>query len=394
MNTVTSTEPTFIYANKTDQGLTVFFSGHDPISVAKQNALYSDLEAKLRYGKTDGLYMLANLAARVKAHSKGKFTLVDKDGQDVVLLYNKPMPAALSEFTLQFVEQGFNTDFIERFWKNLCQNPSEESRESLYAFLEANNMTLTDDGCFIGYRAISSDWKDLRTGTMDNSIGSSPSMPRDEVDPNPENTCSRGLHIAAWDFAKGFGYSDYRLVEVKVNPKDVVTVPPDYNNQKMRVCKFTVLNEVAEKRDSLVHPDTFADPSEWDDISLVDDDIVEEENDTSLVDSFDEVEEVDSEMFELNVTTLGGVNIPKELAIKAGFSVGDSAYICRDDVRGNVKIYKTCCGVNDACSILTVDKHNSIRIGSSAFKDWGLQSGDTVEAYFIETGTGNYIEIL
>ena len=378
--TVTSTEPSFIYANKTDQGLTVFFSGHDPISVASQNALYSDLEAKLRSGQTNGLYQLANLAARVKAHSKGKFTLVDDNGKDVVLLYNKPMPAALSEFTLQFVEQGFNTDFIERFWKNLCQNPSDESRNSLYAFLEANNMTLTDDGCFIGYRAISRDWKDLRTGTMDNSIGASPSMPREDVDPNPNNTCSRGLHIAAWDFAKGFGYSNYRLVEVKVNPRDVVTVPPDYNNQKMRVCKFTVLNEITEKRDTLVHPDTFADPADWDDISLVDND--------------DEPTAVDSEVFELTVTTQGGVNIPKELAIKAGFKIGGAAYACQDDNTGTVKVYSACCGQVDICSTRTVDKHNSIRLGSGVFEDWNLDTGEQVEARVMEDSNGKYIEIM
>ena len=381
MKTVTpTTEPSFLYANKTNQGLTIFFSGHDPICVAKQNALYSDLESKLRNGVTAGLYQLANLAARVKAHSKGKFTLVDKDGKDVVLLYNKPMPAALSEFTLQFVEQGFNTDFIERFWKNLCQNPSTESRESLYTFLEANNMTLTDDGCFIGYRAISRDWKDLRTGKMDNSIGASPSMPRDEVDPNPNNTCSRGLHVAAWDFAKSFGYSNYRLVEVKVNPRDVVTVPPDYRNQKMRVCKFTVLNEVTEKRDSLVHPDAFADPDDWDDCTLVDD-----------VDN--EAAAVDSEVFELTVTTQGGVNIPKELAIKAGFKVGEVAHSCCDNYDGVVKIYKSCCGVSDVCSTRKVDKHNSIRLGSGVFEDWDLESGEQVEARVMEDSNGKYIEI-
>ena len=379
------TEPKFLYASKTANGLTVFFSGHDPISVAKQNGLYGEIEAKLRSGQTENLYELADFASRIKSHSKGKFTVIEEDGKDYIFLYNHKMPTALSSLVFDFVSQGFNTDFIERFWKNLCLNPSEESRQSLYGFIEANNMTLTDDGCFIGYRSIRNDWKDLRTGTMDNSIGASPSMPRDEVDPDPNNTCSRGLHIAAWDYASQFGYGNSRLVEVKVNPRDVVTVPPDYNNQKMRVCKFTVLSEVVQKRDSLVHPDTFSDPSDWDD-SLT--------NDVEVDDvEVDDATAVDSETFVLTITSTGGVNLPKELVVKAGFKVGDEAHICLDDFDGTIKVYPSCCGISDACSKRTVDYHNSIRLGSGLFEDWAV-AGDNVEATIANNGSVNYIEIV
>jgi len=34
---------------------------------------------------------------------------------------------------------------------------------------------------------------------------------------------------------------------VKVNPKDVVSVPYDYNYSKMRVCEYEVLREVEDK---------------------------------------------------------------------------------------------------------------------------------------------------
>jgi len=385
MNTVTTpTKPTYLHHFKTAMGLTVFFSGHDPISVAKQNALFSHLENKMRAGEFEGLYELASLAARVKSHSKGKFILVDKDGEDVVLLHGVPMPPALSEFTLQFVEQGFSTDFIERFWKNLSQNPSPESRESLYAFIEANNLTLTDDGCFIGYRSIRSDWTDHHTGLMDNSIGASPELDRSKVDENPNNTCSRGLHVAAWGYANS--YCGGRTIEVKVNPKDVVTVPPDYNQQKMRVCKFTVISEVTEKRDTLVHPNTFADPDDWDTGTLVDD-VVDD-----VIDDLNYDDNVDSEIFVLNVTSILGVNIPKELAQSAGFSVGDSAFTCNKD--DCVTIYKKCCKGVDFCSTRTVDSHNSIRLSASVFDGWGLESGESVEATVMVGTDGKYIQIL
>ena len=287
------------------------------------------------------------------------------------------MPTALSKFTLDFVEQGFDTDFIERFWKNLCQNPSAESRESLYAFIEANNMTLTDDGCFIGYRSVRSDWTDHRTGKMDNSVGNVVAMNRDSVDPNPNNTCSRGLHVAAWGYASTF--CGGRTIEVKVNPRDVVTVPPDYNQQKMRVCRFTVVSEVEQERDSLVHPDTFVDYDEWDNDTLVDDGGV------AVVDDV----QVDNEVFVMTVTSQLGVNIPKELAQKAGFAVGDVAHACEDG--GVVTIFKHgCCNDGNVCASRTVDPHNSIRLGSTIFKDWGLLAGEEVEGR-VATENGNKV---
>jgi hypothetical protein len=46
------------------------------------------------------------------------------------------------------------------------------------------------------------------------------------------------------EYAKG--YSGDILVEVIISPKDVVSVPIDYNNQKMRVCRYKVLGVVKD----------------------------------------------------------------------------------------------------------------------------------------------------
>ena len=39
------------------------------------------------------------------------------------------------------------------------------------------------------------------------------------------------------------------MVVVKVAPEDVVAVPPDYNNTKMRICRGEVLSEITEEDD-------------------------------------------------------------------------------------------------------------------------------------------------
>ncbi len=110
----------------------------------------------------------------------------------------------------------------------------------LYRFLEHNGHPLTEDGCFIAYRGVTDDFRDCRTRSIDNSVGSVVEMPREQVDDNPNNTCSYGLHVACFNYAEGFGP---KLIEVKVNPKDVVCVPEDYEGTKMRVCRYEVVNE-------------------------------------------------------------------------------------------------------------------------------------------------------
>jgi len=204
--------------------------------------------------------------------------LVLKDG----LLYmdGDALPESLSQRVMDLVEAQMPIDIMVRFWKNLKANPSFNSRKMLYAFLEHNGHPLTEDGCFIAYRGVTEDFKDIHTKTFNNSVGQVVEIDRSLVDDNPNNTCSSGLHVACHDYAKGFGP---KLIEVKVNPKDVVTVPVDYNGTKMRVCKFEVM---AECEQLLTGPVYAPKASLWDeDDSLDEADIADFESDDDYYDS-------------------------------------------------------------------------------------------------------------
>lgn len=160
------------------------------------------------------------------------------------------VPTELNDRILKFKEARLPYDSLLRFWDNLKKNPSFNARKMLFAFLENNGHPLTEDGCFIAYRGVSDNFKDKHTGEWDNKPGAVCEMPRDQVDDNPDNTCSTGLHVACFGYAKDFGA---RLVEVKVNPSDVVAVPTDYNGTKMRTCKFEVVQECANIRTELLY---------------------------------------------------------------------------------------------------------------------------------------------
>ena len=74
-------------------------------------------------------------------------------------------------------------------------------------------------------------------------------MERNKVDDNRDVTCSYGFHIASFDYADTFQAG--RMMIVKVNPKDVVSVPSDHGNQKCRVSRYEVVGEDESKRDVL-----------------------------------------------------------------------------------------------------------------------------------------------
>ena len=62
----------------------------------------------------------------------------------------------------------------------------------------------------------------------------------------PENTCPHGLHVGSLKYARQFGGPNARILQVKINPADFVTVPFDYSGQKARACKYTVMGEVSK----------------------------------------------------------------------------------------------------------------------------------------------------
>lgn len=153
------------------------------------------------------------------------------------------MPQELSERIQDYRKKGLPMTSLVNFWKKLKKNPSFNSRKMLFKFLEVNNHPFTEDGDFLAYRSVTEDFKDHHTKTFDNSPGSECKVDRSEVDDNPNNVCSHGLHVASWSYASNFG-SNRKMVEVFVSPEDVVCVPVDYNNTKMRVCRFVVVKEV------------------------------------------------------------------------------------------------------------------------------------------------------
>lgn len=186
----------------------------------------------------NSLKHLNNEFAGIKSNSVS----VDVNGN--VYIDGELLNNYFSERVKFMFEEGFPVKPFVEFMKKLLMNPSEEARGRLFAFLDKNKSPITEDGDFITFKNVSANFKDLYTGKFDNSPGKIVEVDRNEVDPNSNVTCSYGLHVAASSYLHNYYAYGATTVVCKVNPRDVVAVPPDYNETKMRVCRYEVVSEV------------------------------------------------------------------------------------------------------------------------------------------------------
>lgn len=179
------------------------------------------------------------------------------------LKYNgKPVHHSYASRIVEAYENGFPIQPMLNFFENLMQNPSSRSVEELPDFLMNRNLPVTEDGCFLAYKSVRSDWYSKASGNLTllqgkvnssgniyNAVGEVIECVRNEVDDERVNECSHGLHVGGLAYSGPNGWyhsANDKVVIVKVNPKDVVSVPRDHNAQKVRVCRYEVVEEYKE----------------------------------------------------------------------------------------------------------------------------------------------------
>jgi hypothetical protein len=114
-------------------------------------------------------------------------------------------------------------------------------------------MPIDPDGDFYAYKAVKEDFTDKHTGKIDNSVGQVVTVRRNMVDDNPDNACSYGLHAGSFNYVRGFAQLGDNIIIVKINPKDVVSVP-NHNTTKLRCCRY----EVTELCEGLLPQTTYS----------------------------------------------------------------------------------------------------------------------------------------
>lgn len=167
-------------------------------------------------------------------------------GAEGVLYRGQPVTGVIADRLIGMVRDGFSPEPLANFLAKVQENPAEHARNELYLWLETSSLPICEDGDFLAFKSVRDDYLSHHDGVTDNSLGAVLEMPREAVDPDRDNTCSRGFHFCSMDYLST--YRSGRTVILKVNPADVVSIPSDYSNQKGRAWRYQVIDEVKTER--------------------------------------------------------------------------------------------------------------------------------------------------
>jgi len=179
-----------------------------------------------------------------------------------------PMEPVITGQIMRFLNEGLTNRLsaLVKFVERVMANPKQSSRDQLFQWLATGDngqYTLTTDGRFVAYKKVynngdvytstvaapDSDRVQVNgvpvTGYVPNPDGAIVTMPRSVVDPAEDVHCSKGLHVGNYRYANT--YASGVVLEVWVDPKDVVAVTSDSNREKIRVCRYEVVGPVTER---------------------------------------------------------------------------------------------------------------------------------------------------
>lgn len=165
-----------------------------------------------------------------------------------VFIHGEEVDAFFAKKIVQLHDEHKPFEYLVNFYKRFEKNSNPKAKEELFLFLAHNGLPITKEGYFIGYKTVRADYYssyNYTPGGKDNVLnmpGTWVEFDRSKVDPNRNQTCSHGLHVANYNYAVRH-YGSPKCLTLLVDPADVVTVPSDYNNQKMRVCAYYVLED-------------------------------------------------------------------------------------------------------------------------------------------------------
>ena len=207
-------------------------------TVAVDHPNFARIMQVLNNRDADELLELVNVPTFVENYTEGKIKI-----QEGLFLYDGfELHNALTDRIMKLMAGGHPFDYMVKFLDNLMENPSGRAVQELYNFLEHRSLPITEDGCFLAYKSVREDYMDWYSNSIDNSIGNTVSIPRNQVDDNCDRGCSYGLHVGAMDYVGSYHSDGGNIVIVKVNPKDCVSVPLDSNHTKLRVCSYEVID--------------------------------------------------------------------------------------------------------------------------------------------------------
>lgn len=228
---------------RTPTGLTIMVNGKT-FTVDSTHTNYNAIVDATREKRWNDIANLISITKTIKKYVEpvADYGMRIVNGQ--IYIKDQLVGGIIAARILDMHRDGFDMLPMAKFLTNLYENPSNRAVEELYGWMEKNGITITDDGHLLAYKRVKYDYTSFYDGKTDNSLHTVVSMPRNQVDDRSENTCSHGLHFCAQSYLPKYAGGKGRVLLLKINPADVVSIPTDYNFAKGRACKYYILDEL------------------------------------------------------------------------------------------------------------------------------------------------------
>jgi len=234
----------------TNESIQIFIDDKNYI-IETTNAKYEEIIVSLREteDKNDAfietLMQAIDMAYAINAKDTSPLFKIE-DG--IVYYKGEPLKNHLTERLVYLFENNMPYTFLYNFMENCELNEHKYILDEIYDFLEKSQLPITEDGCFLAYKKVNSDYMDFYSGTKDYSVGNI--VTEDVCDFDRQNHCSKGLHFCAKSYLDHYYGHTGIVVCVKVNPKNVVAVPRDYGYAKGRCKELEVLYTIQDDSDT------------------------------------------------------------------------------------------------------------------------------------------------
>jgi hypothetical protein len=250
--------------NISEDSITIFYDGK-PHTIRKDNANFPHARKALIEARYDDVVDLLDVKSAVENFVQGDIEVKD----EVVYYKGNRLHGVVVDKLLSMLQQGMKDSTpLVSFITRLQANPSANSVNELYSFMDYKELPSTPEGKVLAYKGVQHDfWSS--TGNADtivvqgetndrhqilNEVGETIEVARRCVDDNKDHHCSFGLHVGSYDYANQWAGEDGRLLVVEFDPSDAVSVPTDCSFQKLRVCKYKVVSDITDTRKELNKP--------------------------------------------------------------------------------------------------------------------------------------------
>lgn len=248
------------------ESVAAFINGELYTATSETHSNFAEINDALHYYEPTTTHELAELldlfdtgktVERAFERYSDRVTLVNGH----VLFDGDTTQPGLSRQIVRFLDQGADVGPLVNFMEKIESNPSDHSRRQAWDWINQHDITVTPSGDIVTYKGVSraddGGWESGFAGTatrngelynnrrIPNAIGDTIEMARSSVADDPDTACSTGLHVGTFSYAQA--YAGGALLKVLVNPRDIVSVPRDGHGAKIRVCRYKVLDTIAQE---------------------------------------------------------------------------------------------------------------------------------------------------